>query len=365
MTTRADVLILGGYGVVGSRVAARMAGAFPGQVVVAGRDATAAEATCRHIGHDTLPRRIDVSDRLSVERGLEGIGTIVSCVAQPQPYALRAAIERGLAYTDIAPRLSFSTDVRRRSDEAARSGACIVLGAGLSPGVSNMMARRLASLIENPESIETAILLSLGDEYGRDSLGHIVEVAAQPFALHEGGRERQVLPFSNGKPVDFGDGLVVRTAYLFPWSDVVHYPDTLGVRSSVGRFAINPAWASTACNWLVRAGVIPWLQRRLSRQSGRSVPALEIMKRPYIHDDRFALVVTMTGSGREVRAVLSGRHQAEVTAAAAAEFGRALASREVAAPGVWLPEQVVPHQAFLDRLEKVGYHCKIEEGPRS
>ena len=27
------------------------------------------------------------------------------------------------------------------------------------------------------------------------------------------------------------------------WSDVVYYPETLGARTSLGRFAIEPAWA--------------------------------------------------------------------------------------------------------------------------
>jgi len=365
MATRADVLILGGYGVVGARIAARLAPAFPGQVVVAGRDSAAAEVMCRRIGHGSEPRHIDVSHQVSVERGLEGVGTIISCVAQSKPHALHAAIERGLAYTDIAPRLSFGSEDRLRSEEAARKGACIVLGAGLSPGISNMMALRLATMTENPDHVETAILLSLGDEYGRDSLGHVVEASAHSFALHEGGQSRQVQPFTDGKPIDFGAGLGVRTAYLFPWSDVVNYPDTLGVRAAVGRFAVNPGWATTACSWLARAGLVRWLERRLERASGGTIPALEILKRPYAHDDRFALVVTMRGSGRELRALLSGRHQAEVTAAAAAELGHMLVSREIAVPGVWLPEQVVPHQAFLDRLEKLGYHCTIEERPRS
>lgn len=340
-----------------------MASAFPGRVIVAGRDSAAAEAACRRIGFGSRPCRLDVSDRASVEKGLKEVGTIISCVSQPQPHALHAAIERGLAYTDVAPRLSLGVDVRQRAEVASRTGACIVLGAGLSPGVSNMMARQLTTLIEQPEHLETAILLGLGDEYGRDSLRHVIDAAAQPFSLHEDGEAHFVQPFSDGKPVNFGAGLGVRTAYLFPWSDVVNYPATLGVRSAVGRFAVNPAWASAACHWLMRAGVIPWLQTKLARRPGKRVPALDVVKRPYIHDDRFALVVTMKGRGRELRAVLSGRHQADITAAAAAVLGRMLASREVAAPGVWLPEQVVPHQAFFERLAAVGYRCAIEPGP--
>jgi hypothetical protein len=36
---------------------------------------------------------------------LGGVGLVMSCIDQPEPHLLRAAIARGLAYTDIAPHL--------------------------------------------------------------------------------------------------------------------------------------------------------------------------------------------------------------------------------------------------------------------
>ncbi len=41
----------GGYGVVGSRIAADLAPDYPGRVVVAGRNAERASATAAAIGH--------------------------------------------------------------------------------------------------------------------------------------------------------------------------------------------------------------------------------------------------------------------------------------------------------------------------
>lgn len=359
MPPRTDILILGGYGVVGRRIAARIASEFPDHVIIAGRDAAAAEAACREVGHGCRARHIDVDDRASVGTGLDGVGTVVSCVAQHHNHAMNAALELGLAYTDLAPQLLIGANHLREADRARASGACIVLGAGLSPGVSNMMARRLATLVAQPERVETAILLSLGDEYGRDSLRHVVGAASRPFSVFEDGRPRQARPFSEGRRVDFGVEVGARTAYLFPWSDVVSYPETLGVLSSVGRFALHPPWAGTACGWLVESGVVSWLSARLHDNPTGQIPALDLIKRLYSRDDRFALAVSMRAQGHEFHARLTGRHQAEVTAAAAAEFGRLLASREVEAPGVWLPEQVVMPEPFFERLAALGYCTTI------
>jgi saccharopine dehydrogenase (NAD+, L-lysine-forming) len=360
MLARTDILILGGYGVVGRRIAARLASGFPEHVIIAGRDPAAAESACREIGHGCRHRHIDMAERSSIDAGIDGVGTVISCVAQPHHHAMNAAVERGLAYTDVAPRLFIDANLRRDADKARRSGACIVLGAGLSPGVSNMMALSLATLVGHPDRIETAILLSLGDEYGRDSLRHVVEAAARPFSVHENGRPRQASAFSEGKRVDFGPGFGVQTAYLFPWSDVVSYPETLRVRSSMGRFALHPTWAAAACGWLVKSGALPQLNARLHRRPHEPLPGLDWLKRVYAKDDRFSLVVSVTAEGRELRTQLTGRKQAEVTAAAAAEFVRLLASREVDAPGVWLPEEAMMAEPFLRKLAALGYRSTTE-----
>src|SRR5689334_1700491 len=98
----------------------------------------------------------------------------MACVAQHAPHLLQSSSARGLAYADIAPGQTFWADAQRLHAEAGRTGARIVFGAGLSPGISNVMARKLKTALGHVERIQTAILLSLGDEYGPDSMDHVL-----------------------------------------------------------------------------------------------------------------------------------------------------------------------------------------------
>jgi saccharopine dehydrogenase (NAD+, L-lysine-forming) len=362
MSSLSDILIVGGYGVVGRRIAARLATDFPGRIVIAGRDEQKAAAFCRELGQGTRARRVDVDDVQTIDSAFEGIGTIMTCVAQREVHLLRSAIERGLAYTDIAPRLAFWQGAEEMAVDARRTGARIVLGAGLSPGFSNMMAAKLATMVARVERIETAILLSLGDEYGPDSIDHVLEAVTQPFRVVQDGARRDALPFSDGKRVVFPAPLGARTAYLFPWSDVVYYPKTLGARTSVGRLALEPAWAGRLTAWLVRAGAHRWLGRRGVLQGHRR--AIDRLEQLYARRDLFALVVTVQSGERFVRMSLAGRHQANATADGAAEVARALAAREVEQAGVWLPEQVIAHERFFERMASCGWKPAIEESCR-
>ena len=67
-----DILITGGYGTVGRRVAADLAPDYPGRVVVAGRSAEKAAQLAVALGKGTRGRQIDVGDPDSVEASLSG-----------------------------------------------------------------------------------------------------------------------------------------------------------------------------------------------------------------------------------------------------------------------------------------------------
>jgi len=352
------LLVVGGSGVVGRRIAEQLAPDFPGRVLVAGRDAQRARTVAQQIGHGARARAIDIEDGASIEAALEGVGTVVACVAQREMHLLRAAIAQGLGYTDISPRLAFWEGVEQMDAEARRTGARIVLGAGLSPGISNVMAKKLAASLGSIERIETAILLSLGDEYGPDSLHHVLDAVSRPFTVFEHGRSREALPMSEASRVRFPPPLGSKLAYLFPWSDVVYYPKTLGARTAIGRFALEPAWAGHLMSLVMRAGKQNWLQR--PEFAGKDRSAIERLKRLYKSNDWFALVVTAEGDGRTAAMSLAGRRQAAVTAAGAGEIARLIAAGEVSQPGVWLPEQVVSPNRFFEALAELGYMAREE-----
>jgi saccharopine dehydrogenase-like NADP-dependent oxidoreductase len=296
---------------------------------------------------------LDLSDAASIDAALAGVGTVMVCVADHDLHLLRAAIARGLGYTDIAPRLAFWTGAEEMNAEARRTGARVLLGAGLSPGISNMMARQLKDALGSADRIETDILLSLGDEFGPDSLRHVLESVSQPFKLLEDGRSTTATPFSRGERVAFPDPVGSKKAYLFPWSDVVYYPKTLGVRTAIGRFALEPAWVGRLVSMLVELGATRGLDR-----PDRMKAFLRLVERIKGHGargDAFALTVTVGGGGRTMSMGLTGRHQADATAAGAAELARQLAAGEVSKAGVWLPEELVSPTRFFEKLANLGF----------
>jgi saccharopine dehydrogenase-like NADP-dependent oxidoreductase len=352
------VLIVGGYGVVGQRIAAELAPEYPGHVVIAGRNETRAHEVANMIGHGARGRKIDITTSTSIADALRGIEVVVSCIDQPNRKLLWAAIERGLRYTDITPHLTeLGRGSRLYEIEAAsiKSGAKIVLGTGIVPGISNVIVRSLVDKLGGADEIETALLLDARDTKGPASLDYFLQELSMPFDVWIQGRDVPTGAFTNPKLVEFPQPIGTQLAYLFPFSDQVLYPRTLGVKTVTTRLAISPRWLARLLAAVVRMG----LTHLVATETFRRLVA----KRPRTHDQangaQFALRVDVMRGTRSLRATLVGKGQADAAAAGAAGVARLLIENEIKS-GVWMPEQIVPPGPFLSRLSATGFKMNFD-----
>jgi len=244
-------------------------------------------------------------------------------------------------------------------DEAAQTGARIVLGTGLAPGISSMLALLGAERVGAVESVESNVLLSAGDTYGPASRAYIMEEISSTYAVRIEGREVPRRPFAEPARVTFPQPLGEKTAYLFPFSDQVFYPETLGTRTAVTRLVLEPPWLGTLLSALVRLRVTALLRRRAGSQE--QLQRLNTwLQRRYEGRDWYGVVVEVEGARGQIRVSLVGRGQANGTAIGAAAVVRALVEGEVKQPGIWLAEQVVPPESFFERLAARGLALRVE-----
>jgi saccharopine dehydrogenase (NAD+, L-lysine forming) len=209
---------------------------------VAGRSHERANHFATAFGQAVRGRTIDVDDHASVEEALDGVGLVVSCIDQREPHLLRAAIAHGLAYTDITPHLMQRRPTEAMKLDATHTSARYVLGSGLAPGISSMFARLGADRVGNVVRVESNVWLSVGDVFGPASRRYILDEIIQPYTIRMNGKQQLVRAFDNATGVNFLPPLGQRTAFLFPFSDQVFFPEILGARTSLARLALDPPW---------------------------------------------------------------------------------------------------------------------------
>ena len=352
------ILITGGYGEVGHRLAARLATEYPDRVVGAGRDGRKAAALAGSLERGVRSLALDIGDPVAIESALNGVTLVVNCVDQREPHLLRAAVEHGLAYTDVSPSLIWRAALTMRS-RAQQSGARIVMGAGLSPGISSVMARAAAERIGRIDTLHMSLLLSVGDAFGPASLEYLMSEISAPFVVVEDGRERRVRSFTEPRYVQFPEPIGRRLAYRAPFADQFFFPETLGVRTAAARLALDPSWITKLVAALVRTRVTVLLKSAAVRRAMmRSVHALHGR---HAGRDQFGIVVEGRGPSGTVQLSLMGHNQAEGTAIGTALIVRALYDGEVSQAGVWYPEHVIASAPFFDSLGRHGLKVMTTE----
>jgi saccharopine dehydrogenase-like NADP-dependent oxidoreductase len=129
------IVVLGGGGRVGRRIAELLVGRQLGEVVVADRDAGESIAGIERIV-------ADVSDADGLVELLRGFDVVVNCVGPFDKWGVRvldAAIAAKTDYVDICDDPKPTLDLLERDDAAREAGIRAVIGLGASPGLSNLL----------------------------------------------------------------------------------------------------------------------------------------------------------------------------------------------------------------------------------
>lgn len=310
------IVVVGGYGHVGSGICARLGERYPGNVYAAGRSLEKSEAFSRSQRGKVLPMQLD-SGKIPDHAWFTDIRLIIMCLDQTDPAFVQACLENGVHYIDVSASGDWFRKVERLEKMAEQNGASAVLSVGLAPGLTNLLARETAAGIDGGDlSIEIGIMLGLGDSHGQAAIEWTVQSMTDIFEVAEKGHKTLKQSFSEGRRADYGPELGIRTGYRFPFSDQTTLPRSLGAAAASTRLCFDSRLATRAVAALMPLG-LRWL---LGKAGFRKFFAAS-MTRFRLGSDAYAIVVE-SFAGKEDRprkkAVLAGRNESDITAAAAA-----------------------------------------------
>ncbi|MFV0474227.1 MAG: DUF4166 domain-containing protein [Pikeienuella sp.] len=220
------VLLLGGYGVFGERLA-RLLLRDGHAVTIAGRNLAAAEALAKELGCAAarMDRRGDPAPLKGHEVVIDAAGPFQAY--GDDPYRLpRAAIEAGLHYLDLSDDASFCAGVAALDGMARKAGLCVVSGLSSVPALSSAAARALAG-DERPLVIETAILPGDRAPRGLSVIAAVLLQVGRPMRVWRGGEWTRARGWSAPRRYRLPGGLV-RQGWRIGAPDLALFPAHFG-----------------------------------------------------------------------------------------------------------------------------------------
>ncbi len=261
------ILILGGYGTFGGRIARRAAD-LGFEILVAGRSRDRTEAFCA--GRERLtPLVLDRSEGLAEALALHRPFAVVDAVGpfQNAGYDVaRAAIAAGCHYLDIADATAFVSGIDALDAEAKAAGVSVISGASSLPALSGAVAAHLAEGLELATAVEIVLSASSRGTAGRSVTAAILSYLGRPVHLRRGGRWTHGFGWQELRRFDFAvpgtPPLRRRLAAIADVPDLSLLPSRLPGRPSVTFFAgTDASWHNVGLwllSWPVRWG---WLRR--------------------------------------------------------------------------------------------------------
>lgn len=213
---KTDIIVIGGYGHVGSQICRLLGEKHPGKVYAAGRNLKRAEEFSRSTGRYVKPLRLAAEEPLD-QKLLERVKLVVMCLDQQDTRLAEACLQSGTHYIDVSANGEFLSKLQKLDLVKNGLQAAALLSVGLAPGLTNLLAARAMQELEQTESIDISILLGLGDSHGQAALEWTVDNLGAVFEITEHGKTRTASSFTERKSTDFGLGLRTRTAYRFPF----------------------------------------------------------------------------------------------------------------------------------------------------
>lgn len=181
------VLVVGGYGVFGERLA-RLLIRDGHQVTVAGRDLAKAKALAAQLGCSA--QRID---RKGDFAALAGHDVVVDAAGPFQmqgddPWRLvRAAVRARVHYLDLSDNAEFCTGISVMDREAKAAGVCVISGLSTVPALSSAAVHALAGG-EAPRVIDIAVLPGNRSPRGISVMTSILSQAGRPMPVWRGNQ---------------------------------------------------------------------------------------------------------------------------------------------------------------------------------
>ncbi|MDR6986570.1 saccharopine dehydrogenase-like NADP-dependent oxidoreductase [Paenarthrobacter nitroguajacolicus] len=330
------VLIVGGYGTVGTALTQLSAKEWP--LLLTGRNPERGH----HLASDTVALR--QWDLRQQDPFAAKVRAVISTVNDPDDRVLRAAVEAGIPYVDVT---RWTSRVTRAITQATllRPAAPVLLSSGWMGGVTNIVAAALAQETGGADQVDVAIRYDTNDQAGADSVDFIDRLGLD-FEVRKGGQAAVVRPLSDRRWVDIA-GHRTKVARL-DTPEQFTLPLTIGAGSVATRIGFSSPASTTALLAASAVGLFRWgsgsrwapLRRSLLYSPGSGGTA--------------HLRVDVEGPGGRRTAVISDpQGQAHLTA-----LGGWLGLHSVlgaeAQPGVLFPESAAEPALQLAKLASHG-----------
>jgi saccharopine dehydrogenase-like NADP-dependent oxidoreductase len=351
------ICVLGGCGDMGKIVVKTLISEEDvEEVKIADLDIEKAENFAKELGKKAKFCKVDANDEKSLVEVLKGYDVGVGCIGPFYKFEKKlvsGSIKAGVNYVSIADDYVAALDAISFNKDAKEKGITAITGLGNCPGITNVLAKKGASLLDRAEKINISFAGGSQDAEGKANIHHAIYMYYGKILSFLDGKQVYVDAGSGEEIVEFpppiGKLAVFHTGHAEPVTIPKNIPDLKEVTLKGG---IHPTWLSKLAILLGKLNLTntPTKREKLTNLVYRLLP---IMGKGGIDVSGLRVDIHGLKNGKKMHlwyaCVEKMRIMTGVPAAIGALFiGRGIIKEK----GVFAPEEVIEPDLFLKELEK-------------
>jgi len=202
------VIVLGGAGHIGSGAVRQLVKRAPNaEVVIADKNLDGAKDLAKELGGKTSAKSVDANNPKSLIEVMKGADVAVSTIGPFYVYGakiLRAAISAKTNFVDIDDDYDGTKDCLDLNEEARKAGITAIVGMGLTPGLTNIMAKYGAEKLDKVDEIHTAwAWTGIDPTIGPAIVAHYYHACTGKVPTYRDGKWVDIPSLSEPEIVDF------------------------------------------------------------------------------------------------------------------------------------------------------------------
>ena len=363
-----QVLILGGSGRIGSRVAADLLAHTSAHVTLAGRNPEVGFKVNQSLmreGGSAIAQRcqflpLNLENQVCVQKAIADANLVIHCAGpfhKRNASVLNQCIELGVSYVDVSDHPSFTCKAIALRAKAEAAGITAIVNTGVFPGISNSMVRRNIEQLDQANAVHLSYVVGGSGGAGVTVMRSTFLGLQRPFEAWVNGERQSIQPYSDREVLSFPHyGRV--GVYWFDMPESFTLADTFPVKTVVTKFGSVPRFY----NQLTRSVARLWHPRLL-----RSNTVIEFLSQVSYAMTRISNLwsgvgvairsdVTGVKYGQAVRSrsTLFHPNAAEAAGIGTGAIAELILSGELKKPGVWVPEQAISTKLFEAGMQSRG-----------
>ena len=350
------ILIVGGYGAVGSIVSKILAKKYPEKVIIAGRNKDKANDLINKLNIEALPLKIDLETNYFEEINFKEVHTTICCIEYLQnDNFIQSCIKNQVNYTELATSYEAYQRLISYNNEVEKSGICLVPGVGLMPGLSGVFVQNAISRLNKINSVQSFVLLGLGENHGLDAIRWMMEYANKTYTIKTESGEEIVSSFTNPRKEQLLNEKFSRKFYCFNFGDQHIITNSMKVSSTETRLAFDSSFAT----WLMAMLKKMNLLAKLSKVKPQTLKKW-LAKFPF-GSEKFVVQTHCYGENMaQVIYLAEGFKEAKATGIIAAYTVDKLyqTNKKI---GVKRLEEIIQFEEFVQHLKENQINIKIKE----